>query len=60
MSFWIFMLRHIEILMKTMMITRILKTLLRRMELVTPGMKRMLAWKTEWICVRPLPHFGIF
>ena len=66
MSFWIFTLRHIEILMKTMTMTRILKTLLRRMltqlipELVTPGMKRTLAWKMEWIRMRPSPCFGIF
>ena len=66
MSFWIFTLGHIEILMKTMTMTRILKTLLRRMptqsipELVTPGMKRTSGWKTEWIRMRPSPRFGIF
>jgi len=66
MSFWIFMLGHIKIPMKTMTMTRILKMLLRRMltqlipELVTPGMKRMSVWKTEWIHIRPSPRFGIF
>jgi len=60
------MLGHIEILMKTMTMTRILKMLLRRMltqsilELVTSGMKRMSVWKMEWIRVRPSPCFGIF
>jgi len=66
-SFWIFMLGHIEILMKTM--TGILKTLLRRMqlmptqsipELVTSGMKRTSMWKAKWIRARASSRFGIF
>jgi hypothetical protein len=65
--FWIFILGHIELLIKAM--TRILKVLSKEMQLrlptmlimklVTSGMERTLMWKVMQIRVRALFWIGI-